>query len=234
MTQPYRLHYAPDNASLAVRLALLELGQPFDTLLVDRRTGGQRSPAFLALNPNGQIPVLETPHGAMHETAAILLYLADRHGPGRLIPAPDDPARGTVLTWLFWLSNTLHPQLRAIFYPESHIGPGHETALTTRTRLRIADSLTMLDARLPSLAPWLGGPQASVLDCYLCPMLRWLALYPQGSTAWFALSRWPGLLAIARTMEARPSALAAATAEGLGPYPFSRPLLPTPPEGSAT
>ncbi len=36
MTHPYRLHYAPDNASLIVRLALQELGVPFTTLLVDR------------------------------------------------------------------------------------------------------------------------------------------------------------------------------------------------------
>jgi glutathione S-transferase len=230
----YRLHYAPDNASLAVRLALLELGQPFDTVLVDRRTGGQRSAAYLALNPNGQIPVLETPHGAMHETAAILLHLADRHGTGRLIPAPDDPARGTVLTWLFWLSNTLHPQLRTIFYPERHVAPGHEAALVTKAHQRITESLTILDARKPGLAPWLGSDQPSVLDCYLCPMLRWLALYPQGGTDWFALTRWPALLATARAMETRPSALAASTAEGLGPLPFSRPIPPTPPEGSAT
>ncbi len=230
----YRLHYAPDNASLCVRLALLELGQPFETVLVDRRTGDQRSAAYLALNPMGQIPTLVTDHGPMHETGAILLHLADRHGPGRLAPAPDDPARAMFLTWLFWLANTLHPQLRMIFYPERHIGAGHESALNQMTRARITDSLTILDARLPALAPWLGGPQPSILDCYLAPMLRWLALYPAGTTAWFTLSRWPGLLATARAMEQRPSALAAATAEGLGPYPFSRPILPTPPEGSAT
>jgi glutathione S-transferase len=229
-----RLHYAPDNASLAVRLALYELGLPFETVLVDRRSGGLRQPSYLALNPMGQIPVLETPEGAMHETAAILLYLADRHGPGRLMPAPDDPARGLVLTWLFWLSNTLHPQLRALFYPDRHVAPGQEEAFTRVTRTRIADSLTILETRLPALGRWLGGAEPSALDCYLCPMLRWLALYPAGDTGWFVLARWPGLRDIARAMETRPSALAAAMAEGLGPLPFSRPVLPTPPEGSAT
>jgi glutathione S-transferase len=64
-------------------------------------------------------------------------------------------------------------------------------------------------------------------------MLRWLALYPVDTAGWFSLSRWPGLLTLARAMEARPSALAAALAEGLGPTPFSRPVLPMPPEGSA-
>jgi glutathione S-transferase len=227
----YRLHYAPDNASLAVRLALLELGQPFRTVLVDRRTGAQRSPAFLALNPMGQIPVLETPDGVMHETGAILLWLADRHG--GLAPAPDDPARALVLTWHFWLANTLHQQLRALFYPDRHVQPGQVEAFSRMTRAAIVANLDILSARLPTLADWLGAERASILDCYLCPMLRWLALYPVDTAGWFSLSRWPGLLTLARAMEARPSALAAALAEGLGPTPFSRPVLPMPPEGSA-
>ena len=89
---PYRLHYAPDNASLIVRLALEELGRPYETVLVDRRAKAQRSPAYLALNPAGRIPTLETPDGPISETGAILLWLADRHG--ALAPAAGDPARG--------------------------------------------------------------------------------------------------------------------------------------------
>ena len=59
----YLLHFAPDNASLCIRLALEELRLPYQTALVDRDINAQRSPAYLALNPNGLIPVLETPHG---------------------------------------------------------------------------------------------------------------------------------------------------------------------------
>ena len=58
MTDNLRLHYAPDNASLVIRLALEELGIPYDTVLVDRRSGQQKSAGYLALNPNGLIPVL--------------------------------------------------------------------------------------------------------------------------------------------------------------------------------
>jgi len=48
MTTPYLLHYAPDNASLIVRLALEDLGVPYTTTLVDRTTQQQRSPAVHA------------------------------------------------------------------------------------------------------------------------------------------------------------------------------------------
>ena len=67
MTSPLRLHYAPDNASLCVRLALDAVGAPFQTVLVDRAARGQKSQRYLALNPNGLIPVLETPDGALFE-----------------------------------------------------------------------------------------------------------------------------------------------------------------------
>ncbi|NBT31105.1 MAG: glutathione S-transferase, partial [Rhodobacteraceae bacterium] len=80
MIENLRLHYAPDNASLCVRLALTEMGLPFETILVDRRARGQKAPAYLRLNPNGLIPTLETPDGPIYETAAILLWLADRQG----------------------------------------------------------------------------------------------------------------------------------------------------------
>ena len=73
MKPEYRLHYAPDNASLVIRLVLEELGQPYETLLVDRRAEAQNSPEYRALNPNGLIPVLETPDGPLFETAQFTL-----------------------------------------------------------------------------------------------------------------------------------------------------------------
>ena len=227
----YRLHYAPDNASLCVRLALLRLGRPFQTALVDRRTRQQDSAAFRALNPRGLIPALETPDGPLFETAAILLWLADRHGQG-LAPAPGDPDRGRVLAWLFWLSNTLHPALRVLFYPAQHVA-GDPGPLLAQTRARVASMLDMLDREAQALRPWLGADRASLLDCYLCPMLRWLALYPVGGTEWFSLARWPNLLRVAQAMDGRPEAAVAIAAEGLGPSPFSAPGYPNPPEGSA-
>ncbi|MFM7445863.1 MAG: glutathione S-transferase N-terminal domain-containing protein, partial [Tabrizicola sp.] len=81
----YTLHYAPDNASLIIRLVLDGAGIPYRTALVDRKRRQQDSPAYRALNPTGLIPTLETPQGAISETGAILQWLADTH---RLAPDP--------------------------------------------------------------------------------------------------------------------------------------------------
>jgi glutathione S-transferase len=230
MTGPLRLHYAPDNASLCVRLALEEIGVAYDTVLVDRASAEQSSPAYLALNPNGYIPTLETPDGPIFETAAILLWLADRHH--ALLPPPDSPDRGKALKWLIWLANTVHPALRLHFYPEKHIAddPVLIAALRVRTKQRLGAMFGLLNAARD--ADWLEA-QSSVMACYLAPMLRWCVLYGD-ERSWFDLSRTPRLLAFARTFETRPAAVRAAAAEGLGRTPFSDPVDAAPPEGSAT
>lgn len=223
MTETLRLHYAPDNASLCVRLALEAANIPYDTSLVDRGTQQQKSAAYKALNPNGLIPTLETPDGPLFETGAILLWLADQT-PGTLFPAATDTPRGRALTWLFWLANTLHPTLRMSFYPANY-GPDAD-ALRKAAKERLTDQLTLLNDK------WTDIPTAGILECYTAPMLRWCALYG-GDTAWFDITHWPALHHFARSFENKGFARRAAQAEGLGETPFSDPGLPNPPEGTA-
>lgn len=229
MTSPrYTLHYAPDNASLVIRLALEELGVAYRTHLVDRTAQAQKSPAHLALHPGGLIPALETPQGPIFETAAILLWLADRHG--SLAPAPASPARGEVLKWLFYLSNTLHPALRMLFYPAVYIGAdtADQERLRDQARANILRHLSVLDSH------WHRRDTPSILELYLAPMLRWVQIYPQDAkSGWFDLATFPALHQMARELEPRPSVRAAQAAEGLGPTPFTAPQAPRPPEGSA-
>lgn len=235
MTAPLRLHYAPDNASLILRLALEELGLDYEAVLVDRKTRGQTAPHYLRMNPNGTIPVLETPDGAMFETAAILLWLADRER--RLLPAPEAPARGRCLTWLFWCSNTLHIDLRQSFYPEKYIGNdrAHQAQLRAMLRGRLQNDLRMIDTALRQAPALAGGDQPTVLDLYLPCLLRWTKLYADPPEApWFDLAAYPALLHVCQRAETRASTHAAQRAEGLGDTPFTAPTLATPPEGSAT
>ncbi len=222
MTQKLTLYYAPDNASLCIRLALLEFGLPFETGLVDRAAQGQSAPDYLALNPNGMIPTLLTPEGPIYETGAILLWLSH----DGFMPA--GMPRGEALTWLFWLSNTLHPAMRMWFYPHKYIADDAVPALRDATRVRLAGLFAHIEAH----ATWLDDPAPSALGCYLAPMVRWAALYGPEQT-WFELSDYPRLRDYMKILETRPSAHQASLAEGLGKTIFSDPTLPNPPEGSA-
>lgn len=222
MTQNLTLYYAPDNASLCIRLALLELGLPFETVLVDRAAQGLSAPEYLALNPNGFIPTLLTPEGPIYETGAILLWLSR----GGFMPA--GLTRGEALSWLFWLSNTLHAAMRMWFYPHKYIAEAAVPALRDATQ----EHMNALFAHLEAHASWLDDAQPSALGCYLAPMVRWAGLYGQDQV-WFDLSCYPRLRGYMNRLEIRPSAHQASRAEGLGETIFCTPCLPNPSEGSA-
>ncbi len=228
----YVLHYAPDNASLIIRMALDHRGLDYRTALVDRAAGAQSAPAYRALNPNGLIPVLETPQGPIFETGAILLWLADTHG--GLGPAPGDPDRGDFLKWLFYIANTPHPALRMMVYPEKYIAADHAANLQTGLSARLHENFAMLDAVARTRPDWCGAKAPTVIDFYICALLRWSALYPGRQVCdWFDLSDYPALFALCAHVESLPCTQRAQQAEGLGPTPFTAPQIPNPPEGSA-
>ena len=233
MDQTLRLHYAPDNASLIVRLALEELEVPYETALVDRSLNAQNGASFLAINPAGLIPALETPQGAIFETAAILLWLSETYN--ALAPLPKDPARANFLKWLFYLSNTAHANLRLNFYPEKFVGEDAEAQANLRNHARanLCCSFDLLEDLSQEGHNWFCGKLVSVIDLYVVAILRWSAIYPAGDTDWFSLDRWPSLETLARNVESRPSVASLIKAEGMDTNPFSTPNYPNPPEGVA-
>ena len=235
MEPSYRLHYAPDNASLVIRLALNELGERYSTCLVDRASRAQKSDAYRQLNPNGLIPVLETPNGPVFETAAILLWLVDRHG--KLGPQVDDPLRGRFLSWLFFVSNTLHPALRMLFYSSQYIGPAEQdqvqlSGIASEQAVRYFD---LLEEEAARTRPVFAATAVSVLDFYVAACLRWAQLYPMYSPhlGRFAPRNWPNLNRMALDLETRQSVTEWRLEEGSTSAPFTRPEYPVPPEGSA-
>ena len=208
---------------------------PYETVLVDRAAQGQRSAAYLALNPNGLIPVLETPVGPLFETGAILLWLADTHG--ALAPVPNDPPRAAFLKWLFFISNTLHADLRILFYPEKYTGPDAraQAALRDGIRARLRTHLTLLETVAAESPGWMSPEKPSAITLYVACLMRWMALFPRdGDRTWFRITETPHLHRLLGALETRPSVQAAQAAEGLGDTPFTAPAYATPPQGSAS
>jgi glutathione S-transferase len=225
------LHFAPDNASLVLRLALEEAQLPYRAVLVDRATRAQKSPAYLALNPVGLIPTLETPEGPIAETGACLLWLCDTYPGARLGPAVGEAGRGSFLRWLFYLSNTVHADLIRVFHPERYAPEGTFIAHHRIMTGQVSEHLAILDAAARA-EPALFAPP-SALALYLGPLLRWAALYPVSAERWLRLGDYPALHALCRSLDERGSTKAAIIAEGLGEKPFTEPRLPDPPVGSA-
>ena len=171
------LHYYPGNASMIPHILLHELKVPFELKLVNRTQGAHKSPAYLKLNPNGLIPVLEDGSLVLYETAAICLHLTDTHPQAGLAPALGTPQRAHFYKWLVWMSNSLQASLIAYFYPERWVDEGNEAGanqVREHAQARIGALLGQLDSQLASHGqPWLLGSTYSALDPYAFVLCRW-------------------------------------------------------------
>jgi glutathione S-transferase len=219
----YVLHYFPDTASLALRILLAELGVPHECRMIDRASGALDSPAYRAMHPLGKIPAMETPDGPMFETAAMMLYLCDRHH--AFAPAPDAPERAAFLKWLFFTSTNIHPTLLQLFYPERTAGPACADAVAQHADALMRQLLTTFETMLATEKPkWLAPETPSMLSIYLGMLLHWLGQIPAGSPGHFDAKAYPRLHAMLRALDARPHVQTIAADENLGTTPFSNPI----------
>ena len=170
-----QLHYHPSNASMAPHLLLEELGVPFELKLVDRAQRAHKAPAYLALNPNGLIPVLVDGDLVLYEAAAICLHLADTHPQAGLAPALGTPQRAHFYKWLLWLTNTLQATLIVYFYPERWADAADAVLqVKVHAQAKVDAMLAQLDAELARHGgPWLLGSAFSAVDAYALMLCRW-------------------------------------------------------------
>jgi glutathione S-transferase len=208
-----RLYYAPGAASLLVHWLLIELGHPHELARVDTAAGEQKSPRYLALNPNGVVPTLVLDGTPRFEAAALAMTLADRHPQAGLAPPPGDPRRADYVQWMFHLANAVQPLFRLWWYPHEPAGAEHADAVHAHTAPRIEAAWQRLEDHLAAHGPYLLGDSVSAADFYLTMLMRWSRNMPRPATA------WPHLAGLARALTARPSYAALCASEGLGEWP---------------
>lgn len=196
-TNPDTLYYSPGAASMAVHWLLIELDRPHRLALVDTQSGQQKSPEYLALNPNGVVPTLVIDGQPRFEVSALLMTLADADPAHRLAPEPASPQRAEYVQWMFHLANAVQPLLRIWWYPQEPAGEDHREAVLAHTRPRIEAAWQRLDAQLARRGPYLLGDAPSAADIYLTMLLRWSRGMPKPGDA------WPQLAELARLMKAR-------------------------------
>jgi glutathione S-transferase len=97
---------------MAPHIALHEIGVEFDTVLVPLAKRENRTPAYLALNPEGKVPTLLIDGRPLTEVAAILFYLAKRFPEAGLWPAGDPEAEAHAISWMSFIAATIHPARR--------------------------------------------------------------------------------------------------------------------------
>jgi len=173
------LHYYPSNASFAPHVLLHEIGVPFELQFVDRTRDAHKSPVYLALNPNGHIPVLVDGELVLYETAAILMHLADTHPSAGLAPPLGTAQRAHYMKWMVWLTNTMQAALIHYFYPGRLVDAGNTDGaaqVQAHAEAKVGACLAQIDAQFGPAGgggPWLLGPTYSAADPLAFMLCRW-------------------------------------------------------------
>jgi glutathione S-transferase len=103
------LYFAPGSSSMAVHIALHEVGATFETKPMSLKRKDTLTPEFLKINPAGKVPTLLIDGRPLVEVAGILFYLARRFPEAGLLPHGDIEAEARVVSWMSFIASTLHP-----------------------------------------------------------------------------------------------------------------------------
>jgi glutathione S-transferase len=201
----YVLYGGGVSRSVGPQMVLDEAGLPYELRFVDIRAGDHRKPEFLAVNPAGYVPALVTPEGeTLHEAAAIMLYLADRHGLDDLAPPPGDLLRGHFYSHLFFHTSDIQPASKRSFYPERYaLDPADTEGVREAARMAARERWAVLDGYLAADGPYHLGERFSLLDLHMAVWVN----YGLG-TARDIADEFPAVGACFAKVMARPKAAA--------------------------
>ena len=106
------LYFSPGSSSMAVHIALHEIGVEFERRLVSLAKKEQFAPEYLAVNPEAKVPTVMIDGRKLTEVAAILYYLAKRFPAAGLWPDAGLEAEARVISWMSFIAATVHPARR--------------------------------------------------------------------------------------------------------------------------
>lgn len=182
-----KLYYFAGACSLADHIVLEWIGEPYET--VRMTPASVKSREYLALNPNGTVPLLVDGDFVLTQNVAILCYLADRNPTSWLLGDGSLRGRAEVMQWLAFLNSDVHPAFKPIFVPGRYLpDASFAGAIADTARAHVRTYLGRIDKRLEG-RDWLAD-ERSVADPYLFVLLRWAVRLNVGLDGFASLSRF--------------------------------------------
>jgi glutathione S-transferase len=182
---------------------VLEEGKiEYELRKIDILKGEHRSAEFLAINPAGFVPVLITPEGdALYEVAALMVYLADRHGLTDLAPAVTDPRRGLFLSTVFNIAGDIQPEMKRFYYPHRFsLRREDDAGIQDLAKSLVLSRLNVMNSRLAKRGPYVLGTRFSLADFYLS---FWVAYLDREGVC----KQFPSIAKLYDLVRSRPSAV---------------------------
>jgi glutathione S-transferase len=191
------------SASRAARplWVALELGAPFEHIAMTYKAGATRTPEFLALNPNGHIPVVcdERPEGTVTvwESMACALYIVRVHGQpnGQSITPATPREEAEVLRWSFWTVTELEKDaLTVLMHRMAMPADQRKPELAEQAENRLKVPLAVLEAHLQAQhaqgQAHLAANRFTVADVCVASVANWIRPAPGLLAQYPAVSGW--------------------------------------------
>jgi len=156
--------------------ALEELGVPYEKVKVDLAAGEQKKPEYLALNPNGKVPLVVEDGVPIFESVAILLYLGEKYGVDKGLYPALGPERAEVLKWVCWGQATLLDAAGRVLRNTSERFPAEQRneKAAAAAKQEVQDMFGILDRSLEGKEYLVGG-RFTLADLALCAYLPFLS-----------------------------------------------------------
>lgn len=161
-----QLYFSPGACSFVPHVALEAANAEFEPKLIKLHRGEHRTPEYLALNPNAQVPVLAADGKPLTQIVAICDFLDRRFPQAGLLPA-DAWERSQALSRLAWMNSTPHTAMTRFFFPERF---AETESARNEVKQRAARDFRGHLERLQQTLPETGGP---CHDAYAFTLLRW-------------------------------------------------------------
>ena len=191
--------HAPHTRSGATRALFEELGVDYELRVLNLKTGTQRQPEYLAINPMGKVPAIRHGDALITEQPAVFLYLADLYPAAQLAPPIGDPLRGPYLRWMVYYGSCFEPAVMDRSIQREPLSP---------TACAYGDYDTMLKTLTDQLekGPWLLGDTFTAADVLWGTALNW-------TTQFKLVPELPVIRAYIDRVQARPAMQRAAAAD---------------------
>jgi len=157
-----KLYFAPQTRSVRILWLLEELGLPYELERVEFVPPAKSF--FSQRTPLGKLPTIEDGDVTLCESGAIIEYILERYGEGRLAPAPGSAERARYLQWLHFAEGTAFPPLGIIVWLTRYRGEAESQAvLLEDARARAAAGLDFLEREMGA-SEYLTGDEFSAAD----------------------------------------------------------------------
>jgi len=169
-------HYAPWSSAITCLWALEELGVPYEKVKLDLAAKATHTSEFLALNPNGKVPLLVHDGVPIFESIAILAHLGETFGVEKgLFPAPG-LSRAQAFQWLAWMNVTLGAAVGRYLQNSSDQIPAElrNAKVAELARGDVRKLLGILEGHLTGKS-WMVGDAFTFADLHLAGAMAWIS-----------------------------------------------------------